>query len=591
MTHTYRGKRCHTRPRCSLKVHNRSSSKYLISATGSDMLFRCRQRVDLPDTTKFSLIVSAENANEFCAESRCLDDLKVPIARNPANGFYYVQVVGVDGEVKDESRLVRVYPIDAILAPTDVAICALDAQAAPCNGVIATQLPKSLRLTFKNPAIVDEDPGKLPTDFYCEFSTNLSSFDSAVVISTTFPYQHMKTSPYKHSIPIPDLFVGLVLFVRLRLPNIHGSGYFGTASTGVAALRPPSAPSIVGLRSGVDATDGSTLLLQVRRPIDLGDGGHETARALVFQIFIATSVDPFATGSNPPSTLISTNPRTEVTNMTISLSSFDGESRTQVESMLTVRQTVFVWVRANNVNIENMAFSSNISEARTIQVTCTPGSMRMVILSHIGHLAAKLEWAPPEDRGLGDSYDYPISYQYAEIASDTTTISVLHDVVTVENNVQHVNLTGLKKGKFYFFSVRAVNDVGFGPWFNAGDCASYPPDILLATCGLLAMSFPEVLVIPNLTQGNGSLVAAWQYPSDPGTGASGPRVTLRYEIEFQDMRDIAVESTEIFWVTSQSLFIFDSQAAGPTSVDPCCCALFFLPVLNAFNVSASSACD
>jgi hypothetical protein len=564
MTHTYRGKRCHTRPRCSLKVHNRSSSKYLISATGSDMLFRCRQRVDLPDTTKFSLIVSAENANEFCAESRCLDDLEVPIARNMADGFYLVQVVGVDGVVRDESRPVQVYPIDAIPAPTDVAICALDAQAAPCNGVIATQLPKTLRLTFKNPAIDDEDPARLPTYFYCEFSTNLSSFDSAVVISTTFPYEHLRTSPYQHSIPIPDLLVGLVLFVRLRLPNNVASGYFGTASTGVAALRPPSAPSIVGLGSGVDATDGSTLLLQVRRPTDLGDGGHETARAVVFQIFIATSVDAFASGSNPPSTLFSTNPRTEVTNVTISQSSFNGESRTQVESILRVRQTVFVWARANNLNIENMPFSSSISEARTIQVTSTPGSMSMVNLSRIGHLAAKLAWTPPEDRGLGDSFDYPISYQYAEIASDTSTISVLHDVVTVEYNVQHVNLTGLQKGKLYFFSVRAVNDVGFGPWFNAGDCASYPPDIFPATCGLLAMSFPEVLVIPNLTQGNGSLVAAWQYPSDPGTGASGPRVTLKYEIELQDMRDIAVESTEIFVVTTQSWIVFDSQAAGPT---------------------------
>jgi hypothetical protein len=385
-----------------------------------------------------------------------------------------------------------------------------------------------------------------------------------VVISTTFPYEHLRTSPYQHSIPIPDLLVGLVLFVRLRLPNNVASGYFGTASTGVAALRPPSAPSIVGLGSGVDATDGSTLLLQVRRPTDLGDGGHETARAVVFQIFIATSVDAFASGSNPPSTLFSTNPRTEVTNVTISQSSFNGESRTQVESILRVRQTVFVWALANNLNIENMPFSSSISEARTLQVTSTPGSMSMVNLSRIGHLAAKLAWTPPEDRGLGDSFDYPISYQYAEIASDTSTISVLHDVVTVEYNVQHVNLTGLQKGKLYFFSVRAVNDVGFGPWFNAGDCASYPPDIFPATCGLLAMSFPEVLVIPNLTQGNGSLVAAWQYPSDPGTGASGPRVTLKYEIELQDMRDIAVESTEIFVVTTQSWIVFDSQAAGPT---------------------------
>jgi len=545
------------------------------------MLFRCRQRVDLPDTTKFSLIVSAENANEFCATSRCLDALEVPIARTRADGSsfpYLVQVVGVDGVVRDESRPVQVYPIDAIRAPTDVAICALDAQAEPCNGVIATQLPKTLRLTFKNPAIDEADPARFPTDFYCEISTNLSSFDSAVVISTTFPYEHLRTSPYKHSIPIPDLLVGLVLFARLRLPNIVASGFFGTVSTGVAALRPPSAPSIVGLGSGVDATDGSTLLVQVRRPSDLGDGGHETAPALIFQIFIATSVDAFATGSNPPSTWFSTNPRTEVTNVTISQSSFNGESRTQVESMLRVRQTVFVWVRANNLNIENMAFSSSISEARTIQVTGTPGSMSMVTLSQIGHLAAKLAWTPPEDRGLGDSYDYPISYQYAEIASDTTTISVLHDVVTVEYNVQHVNLTGLQKGRLYLFSVRAVNDVGFGPWFNAGDCASYPPDIFPATCGLLAMSFPEVLVIPNLTQGNGSLVAAWQDPSDPGTGASGPRVTLKYEIEFQDIRDIAVESTEIFMVTTQNWIAFDSQAAGPTLLIHVAVLFCFFPV-------------
>jgi hypothetical protein len=27
MTHTYRGKRCHTRPRCSLKVHNRRAGR------------------------------------------------------------------------------------------------------------------------------------------------------------------------------------------------------------------------------------------------------------------------------------------------------------------------------------------------------------------------------------------------------------------------------------------------------------------------------------------------------------------------------------------------------------------------------------
>jgi len=497
-----------------------------------------------------------------------MSDLEVPITTKPSGGWYYIQVVGKDGAVSDESTLVRVYPVDGIPAPKDVALCALDAQAAPCDGIIAAQHPRTLRLTFKNPTV---DSDSLPTYFDCEFSTNPSSFSPRVLFSI-FPYEHDKTAPYQHSIPIPDDLVGLVLFVRVRLPNDVAPGYWGTSSTGVAALRPPSTPSIVGLRSGGVATDGATLMLNVRRPLDLGDGGYGTAPTLVFEVFIATSGDVrqfFESGSSPPSTSFSTNPNTEITNMTLSPSAFGTESRAQVASMLSVRTTVFVWVRANNVNIQNTAFFSNISGSTTTQVTSEPGSISMATLSRIGPLAAKLSWAPPEDRGRGVSFDYPISYQYAEIASDTSTIAALQDIVTVEFSVQHVNLTDLQKGRLYFFSVRAVNDVGVGPWFNAGNCASYPSDTLPATCGLLALSFPESLGTPNLTQANGSLTATWQYPSDPGTGVAGPRVTLRYQIEFEDIQESTVTSTELSSLTSKTWSVLHGQTAGLTSVYPC----------------------
>lgn len=473
-----------------------------------------------------------------------------------ANGVpYLVQVVGVEGTTKDESNLKYVMPLDGVAPPREVQFCGAEDIEGTCSAPV--QAPSSLRLTFKYPESLGG--GNTPTDFDCEVSSNGTNFPKGVGFTTTFPYEGGQ-SPWreellKKTITIPDNMIGMLLYVRLRLPNNIGTGHWGTSQMGVFSLKRPTAPEIVLLKSAVSVSDGQSLKISVREPHDIGDGGYRRAPALIFEIFIASSGDVdqvFNSGTTPPSAFFTSSPGIGIANITLSKSNFASALRNQVTTVLSVQNTVFVWARANNQRRTNFLLSSSRTEARSILVAGLPGAISMVILILDGDLAMELSWTPPDDKGLGANalmYYAIQSYQYARIGSDTSIITLLENPVTVgpDENSLRVSLTGLQKGLVYFYSVRAVNDVGFGPWFNLQTtCESYPVNNRPSNCGFEGISFPSTPVLQGFTRGNGYVTAMWQYPSDPGTGTAGSRVNLTYTIEFESLKDgtIATAQTE-----------------------------------------------
>lgn len=484
--------------------------------------------------------MSPDNAHEFCYKSSCLSD------NGLAEITFLVQVVGINGAIRDESAILDVQPLDGISPPREVTLCEIEDRDAPCDGSIAIQLSKTLRLAFKYPESLsrqqDGQEHLLPTSIVCEFWTNASSFADGFAFSKIFPYEAglrpSQAAFVRLYIPVAHELIGVDLSVRIRMPNVVGPGYFGMSGRRVAALQPPSESSIIRLKPAVHPSDGQALLLQIRRPVDLGDGGRGTALALVFQIYISNSdEESFESGSAPLYTFMHANPSAHVTNVTLSVSNFDAEDRTRAAAILTKRSTAFVWVRASNQRNDNPELSSNISRSSAVLLASTPGPV-LAYFRMIADLTASLFWEPPEDKGIGVSYDYPIlSYQYAEVEPDTM---IVNNIVTVDNmngDVNSVQIFPLQKGRTYFYTVRPVNDVGAGPWSQHVDCAPYQLFHRPSTCGVVALSIPIAPVVQTLEQGDGFLKAVWRYPSDPGTRPSHLNISLTYKLEFEDLRN------------------------------------------------------
>jgi hypothetical protein len=396
--------------------------------------------------------VSPANANDFCLKSKCLGHIGI------ASIDYIVQVVGVEGTTKDESNLKFLRPQDGVGPPRDVQFCGVEDIDDTCGTPV--QEPGSLRLTLKYPATMGG--GNVPTEFVCEISSNGTIFQKGVGFTTTFPYEGGE-APYqaavlKKTVSIPNDMIGMLLYVRLRLPNNIGAGYWGTSQIGAFSLKIPTAPEIVLLKSSVTLSDGQSLKIGVKEPRDIGDAGYGVAPALVFEIFIASSGDVdqvFGSGTTPPSAFFTSSSGIGITNITLSKSNFASSLHSQVTTLLSIRNTVFVWARANNQRRANFLFSSSRSNARSILVAGVPGAISMVSLILDGDLAMELSWTPPDDKGLGAHAltNYAIqSYQYAVIGSDTSSITLLEDPVTVgpHENSLRVSFAGLQKGLVYF---------------------------------------------------------------------------------------------------------------------------------------------
>ena len=496
--------------------------------------------------TGYSITVSQDNAHEFCYKSSCLSDDGL------AELTFLIQVLGIDGAITDESAIRNVQPRDGISPPREVTLCGIEDRNTPCDGSIAIQLSQTLRLAFKYPETLarhsDAEEYLLPSHILCEFSTNASNFASGLAFSQTFPYdaglRPSQAAFVRLYIPIPLQFLGVSLSCRIRMPNHVGPGYFGISGRQVAALQPPSEPSIAQLKPAVHPVDGQALLVQIRRPVDLGDGGRGTALALVFQIYIANSGSEevnFETGSTPPYAIIYADPSAQVTNVTLSVSNFDPEDRASAAAILATRSIAFVWVRASNQRNDNPKLSSKRSTGSSVLLASTPGPVGVSQFRITANLAAILAWTPPADKGVGLSYDYPIlSYQYAEVEPDLTRV---YDIVTVGASISSVQLSPLQKGKMYFYSVRAVNDVGAGPWFLHVDCAA-PLFDRPSTCGVVALSHPHSPTVDTLQQGEGFLNAIFRYPSDPGTRPSRLNISLTYKVQFQGNGSIINASTD-----------------------------------------------
>ena len=499
--------------------------------------------------TGSTFVISPESAAQFCKKSTCLSDLEKPIDMVE----YLVQVVGRNGTTEDESNLKFVTPVDGVQQPREIAICDPSAPSfAPCDGSFATQVPMTLRITFKYPEITNwDDPSfDLPTHFYAEFA-NSSTF-SSIAHATTFPYEG-GASPsqavvVKKVLSIPANQAGVKLFLRLRLPNSLGDGYFGVSTNRVAAMNRPSAPTINNVAPGWNETFGPSLSIEAEPPRDMGDGGQGLITTLAYEMFITGSDNKqgeFNSGSTPPTLSFSVSPSTALINRTITKADFPASRQDQVETLLGKGKDAYVWIRANNnanyLSGGNELYWSDYSETGDVVIAGLPGAVTMATLTLEGDLTVKLSWESPSDKGLGDGRAYPISsFQYAAVDPNITLITPLQEAIDTGNASGSTTISGLQKGTIYFFSVRAANDIGIGPWFQHIDCTSYTLFHRPSTCGFTAMSFPGSPVVESLQRGDGYLLAAWQSPSDSGCGSSGPIIALSYDIELEDMANRSV---------------------------------------------------
>ena len=436
-------------------------------------------------------------------------------------------------------------PVDGVPPPREISLCKTGSSSSPCD---TTEYPKTLRLRFKNPAQI-KYANVPPTTFYCEVS-NSSDF-SNVAFSTTFPYvggiDPPQTTILKVQLSVPAKLVGIILYVRMRLPNDVGPGYFGASANGAAAFDRPSAPTIAAVLPVVHATEGPSLLISIRLPADIGDGGHLSAPVLHCLLYLSTSDDEnavFHSGSTPPSFYITSSPDAQTVNFTIVKSKFPQAMSDQVELLLRKGNIAYVWARVGNQADNNPLFFSDLSLPRSAQVAGVPGAVDKCTLALNGDLAVMLIWSTPNDKGLGREVYYPLdAYQYAQI--DVKTFSLLQDIQTLPNDARHAVVTGLLKNKTYFFSIRALNGMGFGPWFQHEyqNCSLYPLLERPCTCGFRAVSVPGSPIIERLQQGDGKLIGLWQNPQDRGYGPLGPFIALRYEVQLENIHDHMVNSS------------------------------------------------
>ena len=152
-----------------------------------------------------------------------------------------------------------------------------------------------------------------------------------------------------------------------------------------------------------------------------------------------------------------------------------------------------------------------------------------------GPLAVALSWEKPEDRGAGRGVEYPLlSFEYGIFVD--SGISQLLSSVVLPSTASSAAITGLEKGRVYYFSVRARNNAidadGNSTWFlHSLSCTSFGLRERPSTCGLLALDFPTPPRTPQVeSSGTAGLLSTWQPPSDTGEGSSQPTIT--YEVQY-----------------------------------------------------------